>query len=62
MPERKVGEIFEFQGMKLKCELSSDIKCDRCRLKDIDCLGDAVGPCTPRSRHDQQPVIFIEVE
>lgn len=62
MPERKVGEIFEFQGMKLKCELSPKNKCNHCRLKDIDCLGDVVGPCTPRSRNDQQYVYFIEVE
>lgn len=61
MPERKIGEQFEFDGFTLKCEKDEGM-CEGCffDMEKIACanLIDIVGPCCGECRSDVTNVIF----
>lgn len=63
--ERKIGEVFEYQGRKLKVVEAVDT-CKGCLFIDEDCncedLYSAVGACSAISRTDKKPVIIVESE
>lgn len=57
--ERKIGEIFEYNGEWYQCIRSSD--CSKCDLKSIkDCR--LKFPCEPLQRKDCEEVIFKKLE
>lgn len=66
--ERKVGEIFEYQGKKLKVVETKDSTCHNCYFADGDCDCDyentrkVLGVCLSETRTDKKPVIFVEVK
>lgn len=64
--ERKIGEVFEFEGRKYKVVErvnKHDLYCDRCAF-DIEsgCLGSSRGWCSLKWRQDEKDVIFVEVK
>lgn len=60
MSEPKVGEVFFFDGRKLKCILSKERGiCDKCFFRDKNCLP---YPCEAYDRDDGKEVIFVEVD
>lgn len=61
--ERKIGEIFEYQGKKLKV-IEGENKCDKCYFyKDNYCtrIDRIAGQCLTSKRTDNKSVNFIEV-
>ena len=59
--ERKIGEIFEYNGKKYKVE--ADAACERCAFFDLNC-GDfetTRGSCTYNKREDKTSVIFTDI-
>lgn len=61
--ERKVGEIFEYQGKKLK--VVEQVTCDGCYFKGMVCdcvnIRKVCGACS-ETRTDNKTVIFVEVK
>lgn len=58
---RPVGDIFEFEGVKLKVEESC--VCDNCFLKNCsDCHKQIVGYCGAALRKDRKYVSFVKIE
>lgn len=63
--ERKIGEVFDFEGKKLKIQetvMGTCIGCifkDNCNCKDV---WKAVGVCSASSRTDKKQVIVVEAE
>lgn len=62
MKEFKIGEIFQFGFIKLKCVESMDIGCRGCILQEIIHCSKFVGGCNQFIRSDEKNVIFIEVK
>ena len=63
--ERKVGEVFEYEGKKLKVVETEKDSCDNCYFfKDDDCevSSKECGACLSETRTDNKPVIFVEVK
>ena len=63
--ERKVGEVFECEGKKLKVVETEITKCDDCYFFDNNaCLKNyqVAGECLSRKRTDYKPIIFVEVK
>ena len=65
--ERKVGEEFNFRGIKLQVQdTGQKIFCDGCyfnKSKKHECLdADDIGFCLGASRIDGRNVIFVEVK
>lgn len=64
--ERKVGEIFEYQGKKLKVVETKGSSCYNCYFADRDCdcenTRKVLGVCLSETRTDKKPVIFMEVK
>ena len=62
--ERKIGEIFEFEGKTYVTYAGEG--CEGCAFKYEDCsvgkLSNCIGECCPSSRKDHKSVIFVEVE
>ena len=61
--ERKIGEIFVFEGRKLKVEKAKPRSCDGCSLVGQCCLEKRIvtGECIEEFRDDETDVIFREV-
>lgn len=58
--ERAIGEVFELEGLKVKCVKSeSDNDCPKCFYMDRHCFN---LPCAFYQRSDETDVYFIEVE
>lgn len=62
MEEIKVGKIFKFGIIKLKCIEAMDASCRGCVLSEIICCRKFVGECDRYNRSDNKHVIFIEVK
>ena len=58
--ERKIGEIFEVDGVKLKCVECTHDYCKDCyfRNKGMQCVRQK---CVYRSRKDSKTVKFIQI-
>ena len=61
--ERKIGEVFELDGVKLRVE-KGEYLCDGCSLFDIECINlrSIRGDCNKVHRKDKTDVIFTEVK
>lgn len=62
--ERKVGEVFEYEGHKLKVVADADgRKCPKCFFYSRDCslIRDVTGFCLKEKRIDRKSVTFVEV-
>ena len=62
--ERKVGEVFEYEGHKLKVVADTDgRKCPKCFFYSRDCslIRDVTGYCLKEKRIDRKGVTFVEV-
>ena len=65
MEEIKVGEVFQFGRVKLKCV--EGCKCSDCAMSGLEIEGCEymsyfLGACEKRNREDHTGVIFVEVE
>lgn len=66
--ERKVGEVFEFNGIKLKVKRTNNPVCDGCYFERFDCVFwqtnriEETGRCYSDIRRDKNDVIFVKVE
>ena len=62
--ERKIGEVFEYEGKKLKVVETEKDSCNNCYLEDCECAekGKVCGACLSETRTDNKPVIFVEVK
>ena len=64
--ERKIGEVFEYQGKKLKVVQTEGSTCYNCYFANRDCdcenTRKVLGACVRETRSDNKPVIFVEVE
>lgn len=61
--DRKVGEVFEVNGRKLKV-VKVNVSCDGCYFINRDCLVARIvtGNCLSVWRSDKEDVIFKEVK
>ena len=63
--ERKIGEVFECNGVRLRVEKESSA-CKGCYLNEEDCLSDQIlnitGNCGNDLRKDKMNVIFKEIK
>lgn len=67
--ERKVGEVFDFNGVKLQVKDTGDsCFCEGCYFHGLSCLCDEThyrqltGECFHPYRNDGKNVIFVEVK
>ena len=60
--ERKIGEIFEFEGKTLKAIESKHYTCYDCFFNSGNCSKYNIGYCEPKNRTDKKNIIFVEVE
>ena len=60
--ERKIGEIFEYEGKKLQVKESASSGCDGCFFVGKCFLSDKAGQCKAVNRTDRKNVIFVEVQ
>ncbi len=60
--EREIGEIFEFEGNKLKVE-QGYLGCEGCFFKNIICnpLRKYRGECSQCNREDKTEIIFVKI-
>lgn len=57
--ERKIGEVFLFNGEKLQCKENN--LCDGCYFKPFNCNAPAIaGECSRYLRSDKKSVIFVK--
>lgn len=61
--ERKIGEVFEFAGRKLRVERAKPNSCTGCYFNDRCCFDErgTSGECCDDFREDHTDVIFKEV-
>ena len=62
--ERKIGEIFEYDGNKLRVEACENSNCSNCYFEEL-CPNinlDIVGNCESTDRQDKSNVKFIAIE
>lgn len=58
--ERKIGEVFEVDGVKVQCvEITNDGNCRNCYFLHLDCFA---MPCLGIERIDKKDVFFKELE
>lgn len=62
MEEYKVGEVFQFGKIKLKCVESMDVGCRGCVLSETSHCRKFMSHCHKFHRSDEKDVIFIEVK
>lgn len=56
--ERKIGEVFEFNGVRLKTvRVDVPFRCEDCYFKNMDILCEKVN-CLDSERTDNENVIF----
>ena len=66
--ERKVGDVFNFNGIKLKVMRTNNRLCDGCHFEQFDnkCWQingiEDTGLCSGRFRSDKNDVIFVRVK
>ena len=65
--ERKIGEQFEFLGVKLEVIEDEKDSCDGCYfcgpyICGCECVKNFIGPCAYTERDDKKDVIFKEVQ
>ena len=64
--EREIGEVFEYEGKKLKVVETKISTCHNCYFSDRDCdcenTRKVLRECTIERRTDHKPVIFVEVK
>jgi hypothetical protein len=64
--ERKLGEVFEFEGKKLKAVKSSNGSCKKCyfnnRLTACGKISENFKNCSEQYREDSKNIVFKEVE
>lgn len=65
MDEYKIGEVFQFGKIKLKCVESNTGDCDDCAINyygitECTSLRPMIGECLCSNRSDRKSVIFIE--
>ena len=62
--ERKIGEVFEYEGKALRVEEYKDNvnECFGCFFDGKCFLSKTVGPCAAERRTDKKNVIFVEVK
>ena len=62
--ERKVGEVFEFEGHKLKVVDEGTCKCNECFFYRRECslIRNVIGSCSEVHRTDKKSVIFVKVK
>ena len=62
LKERKIGEVFEFEGKTLKAIESKHYTCYGCFFNGncVPCKN--IGYCGPEHRTDKKNIIFVEVE
>ena len=62
--ERKVGEVFEFEGHKLKVVDEGTCKCNECLFYRRECslIRNVIGSCSEVHRTDKKSVIFVEAK
>ena len=58
--ERKIGEIFEFNGEWYQCVESPD--CELCAFNETNCNDIDTGNCARYKRSDGKSVIFKKLE
>lgn len=58
---RKIGEVFEFAGRRLKVEKAQSGSCTGCFFLGKKCLERVHGECCDDFREDNTDVIFKEV-
>lgn len=62
--ERKVGEVFEYEGKRLVAKETNIGSCTDCFFKLIGCTSQAkgnIGECSSMTRTDNKSVIFVQV-
>ena len=61
--ERKIGEVFEFAGRRLRVERAKPNSCTGCSLLDRTCFDkrSVTGECVDEFREDHTDVIFKDV-
>lgn len=59
--ERKIGEVFEFEGKKLKVEEVNSGSCEGCFFNDRKCLEMVAGECCGCYRTDDTWVIYKDI-
>ena len=62
MMERAIGEVFEFDAIKLKVKKEYAL-CDKCYFENILCISfkDYIGECSRYKRKDDKSVIFVKI-
>lgn len=63
--ERKIGEVFELDGVKLKVQRGDMYSCIGCYFNDLISCQDYIlirGYCVDDNRKDKTNVIFTEVK
>ena len=63
--ERKIGEVFEYEGKKLKVVETAKNLCFDCYFFDgVNCQKTfrECGKCEQGARSDYKPIIFVEVK
>lgn len=60
--EFKIGEVFQFGFIKLKCVESTTKDCHGCVLSCTSPCRKFVGECAFYKRQDKKDVIFVEVK
>lgn len=60
---RKIGEVFELEGRKLKVEKAKPGSCDGCSLLNGNCFDkrEVTGECVDEFRDDDTDVIFKDI-
>ena len=60
--ERAIGEVFEFEGVKLKVKKEYSL-CDKCYFENMLCsiFKDDIGECSRYKRKDDKSIIFIKI-
>ena len=62
--ERKIGEVFEYEGRKLKV-VEAEIRCGNCFFHNGRCctrINRTTGECKSSKRSDNESVVFVEVK
>ena len=60
--ERKLGEVFEFNGVKLETiRKDMRLRCERCYFNDFDDFCDNIS-CMWYERTDEEDVVFREIK
>ena len=62
MKEYKIGEEFDFEGVRIRCEESYGGLCNKCYAFEPTVKPCNIGECVSDKRFDDNNVIFVEVQ